>query len=306
MSIEKILESQVSIFTEHCRFNEETVVSQDIDWPKLTIVTPCLNQAQYIEKAIISVLNQNYPNLEYIVLDGGSTDGTLSILEKYKGYLSYWRSSPDNGQADALKEGFNRATGEILAWLNSDDVYLPGVFKHIAKVMREDKGVDVCYGNMCIIDEQGQVVAERRLTSCPSFLMNLGFRHGGFGVYQPASFWRRGIYDAVGGVDASLHFDMDNDLFMRFIFTKSRFEFVPRTLVAFRVHEGSKSFALKTDHSKSEIPILAQRYCLPPRSVRSSFIRGILRLYRIWRHIIQGDIAYLFKRLGPNPWSWVA
>src|SRR5689334_21147660 len=103
---------EVAAFTERRRFNDETILGRNPDWPRITIVTPTFNQAPYIERTILSVLNQNYPNLEYMILDGGSTDGTPAILSKYRGYLSFLRSSPDEGQAAALKEGFQRATGE--------------------------------------------------------------------------------------------------------------------------------------------------------------------------------------------------
>lgn len=296
---------ELAAFTERQRFHPETVMARDDTWPKITIVTPTLNQAPYIERTILSVLNQNYPNLEYMILDGGSGDGTSEIVSKYTRYLSHWRSEHDGGQAVALREGFARATGEIFAWINSDDVYLPGVLTQIGRMMKEHEAIDVCYGNMYLLDAQGQVIAERRLTGCSPRVLTLGIRHGGFGVYQPAAFWRRGLYDRVGGIDSSLHFDMDNDLFIRFALAGARFMFHPAPLVGFRIHEASKTFALQ-DSSKSEIPLLMTRYGLDHASAKARCIRAFVRAYRIWNYLLQGDAPYLAGRLWPNRWNWVS
>ena len=297
-------EKAVSAFTERLRSEAECLLAHDDKWPRITIVTPTLNQVRYIEQTILSVLNQGYPNLEYIILDGGSTDGTQHIIDKYARYLAYWRSSPDDGQAAALKEGFRRGSGEIFAWINSDDVYLPGVLVEVARTMKNDQGADVCYGNMLVIDSEGRVVGERRVTGCSNRFMYLGFRYGGLGVYQPASFWRRRAYEQVGGMDPSLNFDMDNDLFIRFVLKGSRFTFMPRSLVAFRIHDASKTFQLQ-DGTKSEIPMLVARYHLDQYSMKATCIRTFVRLYRGWRYLIQGDGGYLLSRLLPHRWQWV-
>jgi glycosyltransferase involved in cell wall biosynthesis len=297
-------EKAVYEFTARLRSDDACILAQNDKWPKMTIVTPTLNQALYLERTILSVLNQGYPNLEYLILDGGSRDGTQDIIEKYTRHLAYWRSSPDRGQAAALKEGFERGSGEIFAWINSDDMYLPGVLKEVARRMKDDPGADVCYGNMLLIDSESRLVGERRVTGCSNRFMNLGFRYGGFGVYQPASFWRRGAYEQVGGIDPLLHFDMDNDLFIRFVLKGSRFTFIPRSLVAFRIHDASKTFQLQ-DGTKSEIPLLIARYHLDQYSIKAACIRTLVRLYRGWRYLIQGDAGYLLSRLLPHRWQWV-
>jgi glycosyltransferase involved in cell wall biosynthesis len=271
----------------------------------MTILTPTLNQAHYLERTILSVLNQNYPNLEYIILDGGSRDDSCAIIERYARYLSYWRSKSDDGQAAALKEGFERATGEIFAWINSDDMYFPGVLRQIGDKVRSQPDIDVCYGNMDLLNACGEVVAERRLADCSPWVIDLGIRHGGLGFYQPAAFWRKTLYDRVGGIDPSLHFDMDNDLFIRFALDGARFAFLPSSLVGFRIHEASKTFALQ-DGRKSEIPFLLTRYRLDQASIASGCLRSIVRGYRVWRHLLQGDAGYLLRRLLPGQWNWVA
>ena len=133
------------------------------DWPTISIVTPSYNQATFIEDTIQSVLSQNYPNLEYIIMDGGSTDGTTDIIRRYEKHLAYWVSEKDHGTADAIRKGFERATGSILAYLNSDDIYLPGVLAAVSNSMR-NSAAEVVYGNTYWIDRNGQKLGERRQT----------------------------------------------------------------------------------------------------------------------------------------------
>ena len=117
-----------------------------VSFPKITIVTPSFNQGRFIEQTIVSVLDQQYPNLEYIVMDGGSTDGTVRILQKYDHHIDFWQSAPDQGQADAINKGFARSSGEILAWLNSDDTYQPGALGEVADLLRHHPDIDVISG----------------------------------------------------------------------------------------------------------------------------------------------------------------
>ena len=124
--------------------------------PRISIVTPSYNQARFLEKTIRSVLDQEYPNLEYIVMDGGSDDGSVEILRRYSNRLTYWRSSRDDGQADAIKRGFTLATGDILGWVNSDDLLLPGSLEHVAHQFRQHRGADFLAGGFVPIDENGR------------------------------------------------------------------------------------------------------------------------------------------------------
>jgi glycosyltransferase involved in cell wall biosynthesis len=161
---------------------------------KITVVTPSYNQAKYLERTILSVLNQNYINLEYIIMDGGSTDGSVEIIKKYEKHLTYWVSEKDNGQSDAIAKGFARATGDILAWLNSDDLYMQGTLHSVAQCFNT-KQCEVAYGNVIIVNSEDAVVDDRRFTPYVESISKYGLLYGGFGIYQPACFWTRSIYD---------------------------------------------------------------------------------------------------------------
>ena len=276
----------------------------DNTWPRITIVTPSFNQRRYLEQTILSVLNQNYPNLEYIIIDGGSTDGSLEIIRKYEHYLAFWTSGADEGQSAALAAGFRRATGEIFAWINSDDVYPQSVLRKVGEIMHREKQVDVCYGNMHVLDEEGQIVAERRLIDYPGWLLRLGFRYGGLGIYQPASFWRRSLYESVGGLNPSLFFCMDNDLFIRFVLSDGKFRFVRAPLYGFRIHPDSKT-GMRKNIGDEEFKTLIEKYQLDWTSLKARCIQTSIRVYRGWMYCMQGDGLYLTKRLLPSPLNWV-
>lgn len=179
--------------------------------PRITVVTPSFNQGEFIEATLRSVLDQDYPNLEYLVLDGGSTDGSAKIIERYGPQLAYWHSSKDGGQADAIATGFEMATGEILCWLNSDDVLLPGSLHTVGDFFRRHPHADVLYGNRMVIDRHGQEIGRH---TWPWLLTRF---HWALGqpLAQECCFWRRRIYDRAGGIDRSKFFIMDYDLFYR-------------------------------------------------------------------------------------------
>jgi glycosyltransferase involved in cell wall biosynthesis len=179
--------------------------------PTVSIVTPSFNHARYIEATIRSVLDQHYPNLQYLVMDGGSTDGTVEILRRYGDHLQ-WTSEKDNGQADAIRRGFERAGGEIIAWLNSDDVYKPGCIEAAATYLADHPEIAVVYGDAEFIRADGSVI-------CPCAnsepFSRHRLRHYSDYVVQPSTFFRRSAYEAVGGVDPALHWSMDYDLWLK-------------------------------------------------------------------------------------------
>jgi len=207
--------------------------------PKITLVMPSYNQVAYLEEAIRSVLDQNYPNLEFILLDGSSTDGSLDIIQRYANQLHYWHSQPDQGQADALKQGFARATGDLMGWLNSDDVLLPGAIEHIIQAYHANPSGGLFTGNLLWIDSQGRILRCKRHPSQAYFFI----RRGIFAITQPGSFFKREDYSAVGGLNETLRYVMDADLYIRMLAQGTRHIHVNAWLSGFRRQDASKTVA---------------------------------------------------------------
>jgi len=207
--------------------------------PTISIVTPSLNYGDYIERTIRSVLGQNYGQLEYVVQDGGSSDGTVKILQHYEKSIYYWGSRKDNGQANAVNLGFKHTTGEILAYLNSDDLLLPGALDAVAGFFWGHPDVDVVYGHRVLIDEHDQEVGRWILP--PHEDMAILWADY---VPQETLFWRRGIWDRVGScLDESFTFAMDWELLLRFREAGAKFARIPRFIGAFRIHRQQKTLS---------------------------------------------------------------
>jgi glycosyltransferase involved in cell wall biosynthesis len=225
--------------------------------PLVTVVTPSYNQASFIEETIRSVLLQDYPALEYVVVDGGSTDGTVDILRRYDGWLA-WTSEPDRGQTDAINKGLRRAGGDVLAYLNSDDVYLPGALRAVAGQLRRWPGTALAYGDCRVIDERGRDLG---LMPRHSFDLARAIQRAEF-LPQQAVFWRREATQAVGLPDDSLHFAMDYEYFIR-IARSFRVSYVPVAVACFRMHGASKSVSQSEAHWREALAV-SSRHGLRP------------------------------------------
>ncbi len=204
--------------------------------PLVSIVTPSYNQAPFLEETLRSVLDQDYPRVEYIVIDGGSTDGSLEIIRKYQDRLALWISEPDLGQADAINKGFSQSTGEILAWLNSDDTYAPGAISEAVAFLTEHPEIGMVYGNAYYIDGQGRRVG--RYPARPTDYK--GLRRGVNTVSQQSMFFRSLLWRMVGPLDPSFYYAMDYDLWVR-IAAVTPIAFRDRYWANFRLHGKSKS-----------------------------------------------------------------
>jgi glycosyltransferase involved in cell wall biosynthesis len=256
-------------------------------------VTPSFNQAGFIEETLRSVLLQDYPDLEYIVIDGGSTDGSREIIGRYGSGLAHWVSEPDGGAADALARGFERSTGDILAYLNADDVYQPGVLRAAAAFFRKHPDCDVLFGDTYWIDAASRIVAERRQTP---FLPE-GYLYGGADLQQPSTLWRRRAFVAAGGIDPSYRFAFDTDLFFRFVANQARFRHLKRVFASFRLHPDAKS-SREVDVCREELSrIRAAHLKHGYRSVYGRFSRNVSRIRRALMYARQGDLEWLVGRV---------
>lgn len=215
--------------------------------PRISIVTPSFNQAQYVEWTVRSVLLQRYPDLEYIVMDGGSTDGTRQILQRYADRFAHYESAPDAGQADAVARGLARSTGSIVGYLNSDDMLAPGALRFVAEFFAGHPEVDAVYSHRCTVDENNRAVSYWILPRHSNWLMTRWDL-----IPQETCFWRRSLFERAGNVDPSFQFALDYDLFVRCM-RAGRFARVNRFLGAFRFHSQAKTATLLGDLGQEEI-----------------------------------------------------
>ncbi len=200
-------------------------------WPRITVVTPSLNQGRYLEAALRSVLLQGYPNLEYFVLDGGSTDESHAILRRYEPWLTSWTSASDSGPAEAINRGLAAATGDILAWLNADDLYAPGALWAAAGALARWPEAALVYGEGWYIDEAGQ-----RIEPCRFVRRRFDRRYlvNRDPILQPAAFWRRSLWEIVGPLDTSLRWVFDWEWFIR-AHAHAPLHYLPQNLAFYRV-----------------------------------------------------------------------
>jgi len=206
-------------------------------WPRISIVTPSFNQGQFVEETIRSVLLQGYPNLEYIIIDGGSTDNSVEIIKKYEQWLDYWVREPDNGQPEAINKGFERASGDIIAWLNSDDTYMEGTLAKVGTFFAKLPSVDLLCGGGTYIFHDGTVA--RQQNAKPVHLDEMLVRNS---IIQPSSFFRKRVWEETGRLNDKLHFCFDYDLWLK---TAKSYTICthPDAFSYFRLHQNSKTFS---------------------------------------------------------------
>jgi FkbM family methyltransferase len=244
--------------------------------PKISIVTPSYNQGAFIEKTLLSVIDQQYSNLEHYVQDGGSQDGTVVVLQKHSDRLAGWVSEQDSGQSQAINRGFAKTSGEIMAWLNSDDLLLPGALHAVADYFNRHPEVDVLYGNRLLIDHEGMEIGRWLLPGHDSDVLSWVDY-----VPQETLFWRRSIWDKAGGqIDESFRFAMDWDLLVRFRDAGAKFAHIPRYMGAFRIHEQQKTSANINDIGHQEMDRIRAKALgrLPSRKdIRNAAMPYLLR-----------------------------
>lgn len=224
---------------------------------KISIITPSYNQDEFIERTIQSVLAQNYPNLEYIIIDGDSTDNTVDIIKKYDNRIAYWVSEPDKGQTDAINKGFEIATGDIVAWLNSDDTYEPEAVKTISEVFKCPE-IDLIYGDCNIVDKEDKIIGKM---DGGDFRYKKNLFNLICTIPQPATFFRRKILNEIGYLDISLNLSMDFEYWIRASKAGKKIQHIPKKIANYRWYEDAKSAqALSNNYSINENRIIQYKY----------------------------------------------
>ncbi|WP_313986284.1 carbamoyltransferase C-terminal domain-containing protein [Methylophilus sp. VKM B-3414] len=260
-------------------------------YPCISIVTPSYQQGEYIERTIKSVVDQAYPNLRYFVQDGGSKDSTTIVLRRYENALSGWVSEKDSGQSQAINRGFNQLNGEIMAWLNSDDLLLPGALHIVADYFNRHPEVDVVYGNRLLIDVNDMEIGRWILPGHDSAILSWVDY-----VPQETLFWRRRIWEKAGGkIDESFRFAMDWDLLVRFRDAGAKFGHIPQFLGAFRIHEHQKTSAAISQIGYQEMGRIRERtlgYLPECKQIRKAVLPYLLK------HIFVDMIYRLKTRFG--------
>jgi len=207
--------------------------------PLVSVITPSYNQARFLPETIQSVLSQDYPDKEYIIVDGGSTDGSPDIIRQHAGQLAWWVSEPDQGQTDAINKGFSHASGEILAWLNSDDTYQSGAISQAVEILQAHPEVGMVYGDANLVDEHGHSLGRFPAKQTDLHMLLRGSVH----IPQQSSFFRASLWRQVAPLDPGFHFAMDYDLWVR-LAKRAPLLYVPRVWANFRLHGEGKSIIM--------------------------------------------------------------
>lgn len=267
-------------------------------YPKLSIITPSFNQATFLEETILSVIHQNYPNVEYIVIDGGSADGSDSVIKKYEKYITYWISEPDRGQVDAINKGLSIASGELCAFINSDDIYLPGAFSAVIEYFNNDSDCKWLCGNTILFGVEHKTTLVNAVVPISAAQALLWKAR----MPQPGMFWKRELL--TNGFDMSLNYCFDHELYVRLLLTGHKCHHLELPIAAYRLHPSSKTVS---EHSRFDVEFdqIAERY-EPMLNFRDrSLSKAIRYVRRSYKMATTGDkrlaIRWLAKSLLASP-----
>jgi glycosyltransferase involved in cell wall biosynthesis len=203
---------------------------------KVSVITPSYNQGQFLERTILSIINQNYPNLEYIIIDGGSTDNSVEIIKKYENQITYWVSEKDNGQTDAINKGMRKATGDIVCWINSDDILLSGALKIVGEYFKNYPKIEFLNGLTLQIDKEDKILRMGHILNSKWF-----HERGIYNISQQGMFWRKSLFDKVGELDETFHYCMDVEWIVRLYENNVKMAKINKLLGAIRIHELTKT-----------------------------------------------------------------
>tara|TARA_B100001093_G_scaffold516014_1_gene593765 strand:- start:622 stop:1512 length:891 start_codon:yes stop_codon:yes gene_type:complete len=274
---------------------QEISIKDNSNLPKISIVMPSYNQVNFIEFSILSVLNQNYPKIELIIIDGGSKDGTSEIIRKYEKFITFWISEEDRGQSDALNKGFKICTGEVYGWLNSDDIYLPDAFKKATTALNKNKDKKIIFGDFLSIDKQNCILDHNH-----SFDFSLNqFKYEGFHLNAQSMFWRKSVHKNFSGFDINLKNTMDYQMILEFGINEGQNSFfrIPHTLGGFRRYEGQKTGG-NPSRALSEHKKIAFKYNYSDKYKFIGKLKWIIfRFRRAWWYAKRGGLSNLAYRL---------
>jgi len=270
-----------------------------MEYPRISIVTPSYNQAKYLPETIESILRQDYPNLEYIIVDGGSRDGSVDVIRRYERHLAWWVSEKDSGQSEAINKGFAKSTGELFNWINSDDLLFPGALHRLAEAFRNHPDTAMVVGDHARGDAEGRVVRIRAVPSRMAVSADSWVSAGG----QQSTFIASRVFRQVGGVRQDLHYIMDRELYHRILAAGGRFVPARGLIGMIREHPECKGLAhlgewrheidrmyrhYEVSEKRQRLAVARMRLC---RLLDGSYVRSRL-LYRKWR--------------GKQPWNGTA
>jgi glycosyltransferase involved in cell wall biosynthesis len=265
------------------RIQEERSCQSTHKFPKITVITPSYNQADYLERTICSVLEQNYPNLEYIIVDGGSTDGSVEIIKRYEDRLAWWVSESDDGQSQAINKGLKRATGEWVAWQNSDDIYYPGALHDLAKAADQYPDAEFIIGNMRLIDKNDHAIRDIRYVT-PT---HQGLLAEGMVIANQAAFWRSSVHADIGFLREDLHYSFDYEWFLRLTkHVKSRH--INRIWGALRHHEETKTHTNEEAFAAENQLALSEYHFKPWK-------KFFYKMRRAYLTALNGNLYYLLR-----------
>jgi len=268
-----------------------------MSYPKISVITPVYNCSKYIEETIVSIIGQNYPNLEYIIIDGGSTDNTVEIIKKYQKFISFWSSEPDDGIYSALEKGFSKSTGEIMAWINADDKYHPWSFKIVGQIFTQLKHVHWITGRSTLFNPEGLCV---KIEEKQRWSINR-IRNGDYKwIQQENVFWRRELWVNAGGfINTKFKLAADFELWIRFL-KYADLHTVNTSLAGFRLHGNQISIIQKSDYEK-EVKRILNNHGLTKNSFIFKLLSKLGNRKEIFAILLRTILQLVFNRINKYP-----